>query len=157
MYKRILVPVDGSRASIAGLREAIRLAKSKRAQMRLIHVVQVLLPPGIDAGLHAEKVFESMRGAGRRVLSSAETLVRTQGLKADSVLAEMTGGLLTAAIVAEASRWRADLIVIGTHGRRGMKRLVMGSNAEEIVRIAPAPVLLVRSRPSGSLRRRKQR
>lgn len=88
-----------------------------------------------------------MRKGGKKLLRSAEATVRARGLKVDSVLQESVGGLTAVLVVRQVRKWGADLIVIGTHGRRGMKRLVMGSDAEEIVRIAPVPVLLVRPKP----------
>jgi nucleotide-binding universal stress UspA family protein len=72
-------------------------------------------------------------------------MAREAGLKAESIILEIMGGRAADSIVAEANAWGADLIVLGTHGRRGAKRLVMGSDAEEIVRTTPIPVLLVRS------------
>lgn len=145
MYKRILVPIDGSRASTAGLNEAIRLAKSEGARLRLVHVVdQLVTMPSLQAGLYVGHFLEAMRKGGKKLLRNAEALARGHGLNADSVLQEAVGGLTAMLVVRQAKKWRADLIVIGTHGRRGMKRLVMGSDAEEIVRIAPVPVLLVR-------------
>jgi nucleotide-binding universal stress UspA family protein len=70
--------------------------------------------------------------------------VQASGLESESVILETAGGRAADAIVAEAKAWGADLIVLGTHGRRGARRLVMGSDAEEIVRTTPVPVLLVR-------------
>ena len=86
-----------------------------------------------------------MRDAGKQLVADAEAMVREQGLKAESVILEIMGGRAADSIVAEANTWGADLIVLGTHGRRGARRLVMGSDAEEIVRTARIPVLLVRS------------
>ena len=68
---------------------------------------------------------------------------RAMGLKASTVLAENTGGRVADALIAEAKRWHADLIVMGTHGRRGVKRALLGSDAELVIRYSPVPVLLV--------------
>ena len=75
--------------------------------------------------------------------------MRKHGLSVDSVMFEIVGGHAADIIVAQAKKWRADIIVIGTHGRRGLRRLVMGSDAEEVVRTSPVPVLLVRPKRSG--------
>ena len=69
---------------------------------------------------------------------------------------EHFGGQAASLIVEDAKKWKADLIVLGTHGRRGIRRLVMGSDAEEIVRTSPVPVLLVRSKMPGKLVTRKR-
>jgi nucleotide-binding universal stress UspA family protein len=147
-YKRILVPVDGSGASNLGLREAIQLAKSARASLQLVHVVDqhYVLMSGAEMGIYSKDLMPSLRQAGRSVLRKAETLVKKQGVNCSSTLLETLTGPAADLIVRQARRWRADLIVIGTHGRRGLRRLVMGSDAEQIVRSSPVPVLLVRSK-----------
>src|ERR1700685_3514197 len=67
-----------------------------------------------------------------------------RGVKLKPVLVEKFGGLVADVIISQAKKQRADLIVLGTHGRRGVTRLVMGSDAEGVVRRSPVPVLLVR-------------
>ena len=71
--------------------------------------------------------------------------MRKEGVEAESVLLESIGGPAADPIAVQARQWPADLIVMGTHGRRGLARLALGSDAEEVVRIMPVPVLLVRS------------
>lgn len=149
MYKRILAPIDGSRTSTRGLREAIRLAQHHKARLRLIHVVDAfVITPAFESGRYVTDIQKSFREDGSRILRKAEALARKQKLKVDSVMLEIFGGGAAEIIVGQARKWRADLIVIGTHGRRGVSRLVMGSDAEQIARSAPVPVLLVRSKPS---------
>lgn len=146
-YKRILVPVDGSRTSSLGLREAIRLAKGQRASLQLVHVVDLhyVLMSGAEIGVHLDDLIPSLKQEGRRILRKAEALVKRQGLKCSSALLETLTGPAADPIVRQARKWRANLIVIGTHGRRGVRRLLMGSDAEQIVRTSPVPVMLVRS------------
>jgi nucleotide-binding universal stress UspA family protein len=146
MYKKILVPLDGSQTSKRGLDEAVRLGKFHNARLRLIHVVDVfVITPTLQAGSYGDEIQQSFRASGAKLLSDAEALVRQHGLKVDSAMFEIVGGRSAAdIIVAEAKKWRPDIVVIGTHGRRGLRRLVMGSDAEEIVRSSPVPVLLVR-------------
>jgi len=149
MYKKILAPVDGSRTSTRGLGEAIRLARHCKARLRLIHVVDAfVITPAFESGSYVTDIQKSFREDGSRILKKAEALARKQGLKVDSVMFEIFGGGAAETIVGQARKWRADLIVIGTHGRRGVSRLVMGSDAEQIARSAPVPVLLVRSKTS---------
>ena len=145
VYAKILVPLDGSPTSTAGLIEAIRLAKSEGATVRLVHVLD-----DFKFALVAEDVVYLgntvglLQEPGKEILAHAEALVREAGLVPESIMRETMGGRAGPVIVEEAIRWGADLIVLGTHGRRGVERLVMGSDAEEIVRTTPVPVLLVR-------------
>ncbi|HUJ86388.1 MAG TPA: universal stress protein [Burkholderiales bacterium] len=146
-YKRILVPVDGSRAASRGLREAIRLAKGQKASLQLVHVVDehTVLVSGAEIGPYMVNLMLELRKRGSRVLRKAEALVRRNGLKCTAVLLEAQAAPAADLIVRQARKSRADLIVIGTHGRRGLRRLIMGSDAEQIVRTAPVPVMLVRA------------
>ena len=146
-YKRILVPVDGSPTSNAGLREAIRLARGEGAALRLVHVADQhhVAMMGMDSATAIEELIAGVVQAGRQILRKAERMVRKEGLEPSAVLLETLTGPAADAIVRQAKKWGADLIVIGTHGRRGARRLLMGSDAEQIVRTSSVPVLLVRS------------
>ena len=146
LYRKILVPIDGSPASNRGLEEAIKLARDQGARLRLVHVLDELVSvPGAEAVVYLGNTADLLREAGEQILAQARELVKTSGLESESVVLETVGGRAAESIIAEAAAWAADLIVLGTHGRRGVKRLVMGSDAEEIVRTAPVPVLLVRA------------
>jgi nucleotide-binding universal stress UspA family protein len=146
MYKRILVPVDGSSASARGLVEAVKLAKGLNAAIRLVHIVnEFVMDVALAPALYDEGLIESLREAGRKTLQDAEAFVVAQGLKPETQLLETIGGRAADRIVEEAKRQGADLIVMGTHGRRGVHRLVMGSDAELVLRTSPTPVLLVRT------------
>ncbi len=145
LYKKILVPVDGSETSLLGLRHAILLAKDVGAALRLIHVVHDYLVADGRHGLAKwSELLKDLREQGRRLLDEAAGIARGQGLEVETECVETPMGSVGAAITQFATQWPADLIVIGTHGRRGIRRLVMGSDAEYIVRTAPVPVLLVR-------------
>lgn len=159
MYKKILVPIDGSPTSALGLKEAIKLARGEKAVVCLLHVVDelVLMPDALGVPVYLEEMFEALRKGGRKILAKAEAKVRAQGVRAKSVLAEKIGGPVAGVIVAEAKKQRADLIVLGTHGRHGVNRMVMGSDAEGVVRAAPVPVLLVRATARPALRRRSRK
>ena len=158
MYKRILVPVDGSHTSTLGLSEAIKLSKAEGAKLRLIHVVDdLIMSGGFDgAADYAGNLIETLHEGGKNILKIAESLVQMHGLDSESVMLEHLGGQAASLIVEDAKKWKADLIVLGTHGRRGIKRLVMGSDAEEIVRTSPVPILLVRSKSPDELAARKR-
>ena len=145
-YRRILVAVDGSPTSMKGLREAIRLARDGRAELLLLHVVNEYyafatldgFAPGID-------LVPTLREGGRRILAKAKAATDKAGIRAKVLMRETLGGPAADTIVRDARKQRADLIVLGTHGRRGLRRLVLGSDAEAVVRTSPVPVLLVRA------------
>ena len=161
MYRRILVPVDGSAASGAGLEEAIRLAKGQRARLRLVHVVnEYVAYQGFDlsgaALYYAGDLIDALRESGRKLVEKAAARVRKRGINAETAIFDSVAGRVADLIIAEARRWRADLIVMGTHGRRGVNRLVLGSDAEIVVRTASVPVLLVKSRAGKPRARRRK-
>jgi nucleotide-binding universal stress UspA family protein len=146
MYQRILVPIDGSPTSTRGLREAMAVAKLTQASMRLIHVVDQLpftLSMDPIAGWTGD-MYSLLRETGEGILKEGKAQVDAAGIPVDAVLRDTLEGRVCDLVVEEAARWGADLIVIGTHGRRGPGRLLLGSDAEQILRLAPVPVLLVR-------------
>lgn len=146
MYSRILVPVDGSSCSLQGLNEALKLAAST-ARIKLLHVVNELISePALAPFEYHDRLIESMRENGKAILADARAFADKQGVAVEVELVETIGGRASDCIVAAARQWHADLIVMGTHGRRGMSRLAMGSDAELVVRSTPVPVLLVRER-----------
>lgn len=145
MYKKILVPVDGSEPSLLGLAEAIRLTRDQQAELKLLHVVHdFLVVGGHGAAVYMSELRKELRAHGEQILKDAEDIARRQQVKASTLLVETPAGSVGAMIAEQARHWPADLIVLGTHGRRGVRRLVMGSDAEYIVRTSPVPVLLVR-------------
>ena len=146
MYKRILVPIDGSRTAAAGLREAIRIARGTgQTRIRLLHVMDPLpAMQGMEV-LATAQIIENMERFGARLLKDARTRVQRSGIAVDTVFRKRVPGRASAEIVRQARNWRANIIVMGTHGRRGVSRMLLGSDAEAVVRTAPAPVLLVRS------------
>jgi nucleotide-binding universal stress UspA family protein len=143
-----VVVAESSRMRVTKKRcqaEAIQLAKNQGATLRLVHVLdELILGPGAEAVVYLGNTVDLLREAGEQVVAKAEAVVQVSGLESESVVLEIMGGRAADSIVAEANAWGADLIVLGTHGRRGARRLVMGSDAEEIVRTTPVPVLLVR-------------
>jgi len=144
MYKKILVPVDGSNTASRGLQEAIGLAKDQDAVLRVIHVVdQAVLAQTPGVMMAAGDVLERLEESGAAVLKRAVALAARAGVKADTVLLRSMAGRIADGVIREAQRWRADLIVMGTHGRRGISRMLLGSDAETVVRSATVPVMLV--------------
>ncbi len=145
MYKRLLVPTDGSAAANAGLREACKLAKEQGSQLRILHVVDEIpaVSPNLYGGAY-DPITEGLREAGASILTDAESLAHKQGLTVETRLEEAMGRPAGEVVINAAKEWPADLIVCGTHGRRGLRRLVLGSDAEYIVRHSPVPILLIR-------------
>ena len=93
MYAKILVPVDGSPASSAGLTEAIKIAKSQGSEIQLMHVVNdLILDYGYGSGVYGTDALEVLRKAGRSILDAAEGTVRREGIKTNSILLESCGG-----------------------------------------------------------------
>jgi len=148
MYSKILVPVDGSETSTCGLNEAIKIARTLGSRIRLVHIVNEFVFGGGDgAGVYSGDLILSLRNGGKSLLARAAAQVRRRAVEVDSVLIESMGTSAADFIVEQAQQWSADLIVMGTHGRRGIARMAMGSDAEYVVRIASVPVLLVRNTP----------
>jgi nucleotide-binding universal stress UspA family protein len=155
MFKRILVPVDGSSVSRAGLQQALRLARDQKAQLRIVHIVDEAVlaqyPEAIDG---AGELMSTMIDDGKKTLNKALLLARRHKIKADSVLHEKLLGSLADLILDEAKKWRADIIVLGTSTQSGLKRFFVGSDAEAIVRASRLPVLLIHGNGSSSARKR---
>jgi len=148
MYKRILVPIDGSAASQRGLREAIALARDQAATLRLLHVLDEFMPlidPSLWPGF--EKFSQALSSEGHKLLAEAQTMAVEQGVSVEVVQRGTLENRAAPAIVAEARDSNCDLIVMGTHGRRGMGRLLLGSDALAVLQTSQVPVLLVR--PAG--------
>lgn len=144
MFSKILVPVDGSPTSTLGLAQAITLAQNQGATLRLIHVVNEFIMTSPYDGFAVGQVIDALRESGKALLQEAAAKVRAAGIEVDTTFEEAIGGQAGAHIVRQAQAWPADLIVMGTHGRRGIRRMVMGSDAEYVVRHTPVPVLLIR-------------
>lgn len=147
MYKRILVPVDGSETSNKALVTALQLAKDAGGRVQLIHVVEELayLSGYEQFGGYSEDLFKVMRENGTKVLDDGLAIAQAAGVEAEKILFDDFGGRLAELVADAAKQWNADLIVVGTHGRRGVGRVLLGSGAEQIIRLAPVPILVVRS------------
>ncbi|SCK58118.1 Nucleotide-binding universal stress protein, UspA family [Variovorax sp. HW608] len=151
MYQQILVPVDGSATSMQGLEQAIGMARLTNGRIRLIHVVDELsyaLATDGYAGYTGDWLGV-LRENGAKLLQDCLQKVEAADISVETVLRDNLDGPVHELVTKEAASWPADLIVLGTHGRRGAKRLFLGSSAENILRTAPVPVLLVRA-PEGA-------
>jgi len=147
MYERILVPVDGSDTSKRGLKEAIRLAGEQGARLKCLHVIdEHFLAHDYLGFAYMPDLFETLRKNGETILEEASEQAEKGGVPVESVIRESGGIRVSETILDEANTWAADLIVMGTHGRRGISHLALGSDAELVVRGSTVPVLLVRTR-----------
>jgi nucleotide-binding universal stress UspA family protein len=144
IYKRILVAIDGSATGQRGLKEAIDIAAETGARLRIIHVVGESILAYADAGMSARAVISQFVEAGNTILKMALEAAKQRGVAAETALHEDLRARVSEIIVQDAKAWNAELIVLGTHGRRGLRRAALGSDAEAVVRNAPAPVLLIR-------------
>ena len=145
MYKRILVAVDGSPTATKALVAALQLAREQFGRVRLVHAVDELAY--VTGFEYSGDLVKIVRDYAAQVLEAAAAVAASAGVEAETSLAENTGQRLGDLIADEARGWGADLIVVGTHGRRGIGRALLGSGAEQIIRQAPVPVLVIRGEP----------
>lgn len=144
MYQRILIPVDGSATSSCALQEAIKLAREHSAQLELVHVYEDILYWLDESYINYTELQETIRLNAEKLLVTAQAEVIQANLSVETKLLEAKNNRIENVIITEAERWHADLIVIGTHGRSGFSRLMLGSVAEGIARLSSIPVLLIR-------------
>jgi nucleotide-binding universal stress UspA family protein len=145
-YKNIMLAIDESNTSQLALQEAIKLAKNLNAKLNIIHVIDETALNQVDEFLEFDSLWNAYREAGKELLERIDNQLKSSGLTFTSRLIELKplGGRLAEKIVSVAQALPADMLIIGTHGRRGFSRFFLGSVAENIVRIATCPVLLVR-------------
>jgi nucleotide-binding universal stress UspA family protein len=146
MYKQILVAVDGSETSARALAAAIQMARDSGARLQPLYVVDVPLMSYEVPGYDPSCVRDALVEEGRQVLTDAAALMAGAGVKGPTRLLEtelLEGEDIAHGIQRAAAEFNADLVVMGTHGRRGVRRLVLGSVAERFLRIAACPVLLI--------------
>lgn len=142
MYKRILIPVDGSATSKKALTAALQLARDSGGRLRLLHSVDELAY--LSGFEYSGDVIRVARDNAAKVLDDASAMVKAAGVEVDQILVDQPGQRLGETVSEAARSWDADLIVVGTHGRRGFSRMFMGSGAEQVIRVATVPVLVIR-------------
>ena len=146
MYQRILVPFDASATSKKGLAEAIKLATLSGGRLRLLHVVDVMkYATGFETcSAYINEVIPVMKQQGHAILDEGKRLAEQSRLPIETMLLESLGSRVSDLVMDDAKTWGADIIVLGTHGRRGVNRFLLGSDAEQLLRVSDVPVLLVR-------------
>lgn len=146
MYKHILVTTDGSETSNLALQEAIKLSKELKAKLRIVHVADETFFNTGEVWIDIGKYQEAIRKEGQAILYKAMAIAKKADIAADSHLIEINEvpERIADKIIEDAKINKIDVLVIGTHGRRGFRRFMLGSVAEEVARISPVPVLLIR-------------
>lgn len=148
MYKNIFVAIDDSPTSQKALAEAIQIARIQAAHLCIAHAADesLLAQHGMGLGsyIDVERTKTAIRDTARNLLETAAATATAAGIVAETRLLEATDKRVAEQIAAGAEAFGADLIVIGTHGRRGFARLLVGSVAENLLRIATTSLLLVR-------------
>jgi nucleotide-binding universal stress UspA family protein len=139
--KQILVPIDFSECSRKGLRYAVALAREHKAAVTVAYVVPSISMLGEYGGIDYASLAKEMRESADRELATVAVDEIRGVVPSDTVVRT---GSPAGEIVSMAKTLPADLIVISTHGRTGLKHAIMGSVAERVVQTAPCPVLVVR-------------
>ncbi|RDS87725.1 universal stress protein [Pseudomonas fluorescens] len=148
MYARLLVPIDGSATARLAIDEAAELAGLCGAAVVLVHVIEeVEHSNGFEQpSIYINEVRPLFLANGQKILDRAKGELATPGVAAETVLLEGKGDRVSELIALQATLSEADIIVLGTHGRRSVDRFLLGSDAEQVARIATVPVMRVRSR-----------
>jgi nucleotide-binding universal stress UspA family protein len=157
MLERITVATDGSDASVTALRLAFALAVPGDTAVHVLHIIDdELVTAAFSVTQYTPSVYlEWARRSGAVIVDEAAKLARAAGVAATCELVESNGRTVAGTIIARARRHGARLLILGTHGRRGIARVLMGSTAEEVVRRASIPVMLVHAtQPKRRARRR---
>jgi len=149
VYERVLVPTDGSDAAAAAADHAVGIAGTDGATVHALYVVDVRMSP-VDADVDREAARDLLEASDRRPLES----VRARAAAADvPVVDAIRVGVPHEAINTYADEHDVDLVVMGTHGRTGLKRGLLGSVTERVLRSADVPVMTVREPGGGDDRR----
>jgi len=144
-FEHILVPTDFAAASSEAVELALALASKFDAQVTLLHTWEIPAYPYVEYIASSFNLADSMEKAATGALAAAFKDLQARLPRAKSVLKM---GLPWQEIVVAVQDLKVDLVVMGTHGRRGFNHLIMGSVAEKVVRLCPVPVLTVRSASS---------
>lgn len=142
LFKKILVPIDGSQTASKALDYALKLAQADQAEVRLVYCIDELSL--LSNHEYSGEIAQLARENGHKVLESGMALASNAKVKADTRLIDRVGQRLGESVADAAGEWGADLVVLGTHGRRGIGRVLLGSGAEQVMRMSPVPVLMVR-------------
>lgn len=140
--RHVLIALDNGPIADHALDVGLELAKALESDVALVHVVEPSVPYGTDSGIPNSELMELSREGGQKLLAG----IREHKSLPPAVREFLEGGNPATQIVKVAGEWPASMIVIGSHGRSGLSRFMLGSVAEAVVRKAPCPVLVVRTK-----------
>lgn len=149
MYKHIMLAVDDSPSSWRAIDEAVRMAALAKATVHAVYVVDKSALFNYGGYYDPQALLDALRDEGKAALAKAHDALSQAGVVGEEEIVETenVGDRVENALQRHALRCGADLVVMGTHGRRGVQRLVLGSVAERFLRFSACPVLLVRAEP----------
>ena len=139
MFTSILTPVDGSPPSDAAVKLAIAMAKAYKAKLLFLHAVAIPLPVHDAGGFAREQIVQEEQTCGDEILGEAMKLAKDAGVAAQT---QLVGGSVSEAVLTAADEHACDVIVMGTHGRTGIARAVLGSKTADVIARSPLPVLV---------------
>ena len=147
MYKHILVPTDGSKLSLKAAKEAVSLARALGARLTALHVIAPYTPPIAAEGaaymVYSPKEYEKgMREAAQKALDKVAALARAADLRCDTVTS--VSDAPWEAIIKAARSKKCDLVLMASHGRRGLAGLLLGSETTKVLTHSKVPVLVCR-------------
>lgn len=140
MYDEILVPTDGSPAAEVAIDHAVDLAETYGARLHALYVVDASAFASVDAG--SEMVVDALEKEGETAVDEVRQRAEAAGVEVET---HVVSGTAYRSILDYIESESVDLVVMGTHGRRGIERFLLGSVTERVVRSADVPVLTVRS------------
>jgi len=146
VYERVLVPTDGSDAAAAAADHAVGIARAEGATIHALYVADVRMSP-ISTGMGREAVCDLLERSDEQPLEAIRTLAAAADVP---VVEAVRVGVPHAAIGAYVGDNDIDLVVMGTHGRTGLRRGLLGSVTERVLRSVDVPVVTVRERDDGS-------
>lgn len=147
MYKRILVPTDGTALSKKAVKSAVALAASLGAELVALYVVPRYPLSFFEGGVtipveDVERTEQAWSDQGQAVADTAQRLAAAAGVKAKAITVK--SDLVAEAVLAAARKHKCDLVVMASHGRRGLKRLLLGSETQHVLTHGNLPVLVLR-------------
>lgn len=146
MYQHILVPFDDSQAAMVALKEAFKIARLTGGKLYLVHVVDLAQFSWAGASyLRSDELAIATEEAAKTVFARADSLMAEYtDVTVEHTVLEAVGEKVASLLVNKAAEWQCDLVVMGTHGFSGVKHLLMGSVAQEVIRNVGLPVMILR-------------
>ena len=147
MYQHILAPIDGSETSLCALKAAIQIARDNGAELVPLYVIDIPLLSYDAPDVDPSTALKAFKEEGERLKADSLAAMQRENVKGMPHVVELVvpGSDTAQRILEEAQAIHADLVVMGTHGRRGFKRFALGGVTERFMRMAPCHVLLVPS------------